>query len=106
MPGHITSVFARRNRPHGSGLGVHRCVVKQTIALLNWFRRLRIRWEIRCEIHHGPLTRATASSAGDASNDQFVGSLGNPADRDTSWRLGPRGHGRWVFDAHTGTRPL
>jgi len=32
---------------HGSGLGVYRWVVEQSIALLHWFRRLRIRWEIR-----------------------------------------------------------
>jgi hypothetical protein len=43
--------IARRGTPHGSGLGVHRWVVEQTIALLHWFRRLRIRWEIRDDIH-------------------------------------------------------
>jgi len=26
---------------------VHRWVIEQNIALLQWFRRLRIRWEIR-----------------------------------------------------------
>jgi hypothetical protein len=31
--------------------GVHRWVVKGAIALLHWFRRLRIRWEIRDDIH-------------------------------------------------------
>jgi hypothetical protein len=43
----ITPVIARRGTEHGSGLGVHRWVVEQSIALLHWFRRLRIRWEIR-----------------------------------------------------------
>jgi hypothetical protein len=33
------------------GLGVHRWVVEQSFALLHWFRRLRIRWEIRDDIH-------------------------------------------------------
>ena len=47
----ITPVIARRGTAHGSGLGVHRWVVEQTIALLHWFRRLRIRWEIRDDIH-------------------------------------------------------
>lgn len=36
--------IARRGTPLGSGLGVHRWVIERTIALLRWFRRLRIRW--------------------------------------------------------------
>ncbi|MEV7908071.1 IS5 family transposase [Streptomyces anulatus] len=40
----IEPIIPRRGTPHGSGLGVHRWVVEQTIALLHWFRRLRIRW--------------------------------------------------------------
>jgi len=47
----ITPHFAHRRSEHGSGLGVHRWVVEQTVALLHWFRRLRIRWEIRDDIH-------------------------------------------------------
>ncbi|GAA0283346.1 hypothetical protein GCM10009527_094420 [Actinomadura nitritigenes] len=43
----IKPIIARRGSPHGSGLGVHRYVVERTIGLLHWFRRLRIRWEIR-----------------------------------------------------------
>ncbi len=39
----ITPVIARRGAGHGSGLGMHRWVVEQAIALLHWFRRLRIR---------------------------------------------------------------
>jgi hypothetical protein len=31
-------------------------VVEQAIALLHWFRRLRIRWEIRDDIHEAFLT--------------------------------------------------
>jgi len=50
--------IARRGTPHGSGLGVHRWVVEQTIALLHWFRRLRIRWEIRDDIHEAFMTLA------------------------------------------------
>jgi len=41
----ITPHIARRGTEHGSGLGAHRWVVEGTIALLHWFRRLRIRWE-------------------------------------------------------------
>src|SRR5690606_18893286 len=47
----IGTRIARRSTEHGSRLGVHRWVVEQTIALLHWFRRLRIRWEIRDDIH-------------------------------------------------------
>jgi IS5 family transposase len=52
--------IARRGTTHGSGLGVHRYVVEQTIALLHWFRRLRIRWEIRDDIHEAFMTLAAA----------------------------------------------
>ncbi|MFI0794739.1 IS5 family transposase [Micromonospora rubida] len=56
----ITPVIARRDVRHGSGLGARRWVVEQTIALLHWFRRLRIRWEIRDDIHEAFLTLACA----------------------------------------------
>src|SRR5262249_24744292 len=56
----IKPLIARRGTPHGSGLGVHRYVVERTIALLHWFRRLRIRWEIRDDIHEAFLTLACA----------------------------------------------
>jgi hypothetical protein len=45
---------------HGSGLGVHRWVVEQSIARLHWFRRLRTRWEIRDDIHEAFLSLACA----------------------------------------------
>jgi hypothetical protein len=54
----IDPQFARRGNDHGSGLGVYRWVVEQTIALLHWFRRLRIRWEIRDDIHEAFLSIA------------------------------------------------
>ncbi|WP_318783759.1 IS5 family transposase [Plantactinospora soyae] len=56
----ITPLIARRGTGHGSGLGTRRWVVEQTIALLHWFRRLRIRWEIRDDIHEAFLTLACA----------------------------------------------
>jgi hypothetical protein len=61
----ITPHIARRGTEHGSGLGVHRWVVEGAIALLHWFRRLRIRWEIRDDIHHAFAPSAAPSSAGD-----------------------------------------
>ncbi|MER6691912.1 IS5 family transposase [Streptomyces minutiscleroticus] len=54
----VTPVIARRGTEHGSGLGVHRWVVEQSFALLHWFRRLRIRWEIRDDIHEAFLSLA------------------------------------------------
>ncbi|MGW1270853.1 IS5 family transposase [Streptomyces sp. NPDC002491] len=54
----ITPVIARRGVEHGSGLGMHRWVVEQSFALLHWFRRLRIRWEIRDDIHEAFLSLA------------------------------------------------
>jgi transposase len=56
----ITPVIARRGTEHGSGLGAHRWVVEQSFALLHWFRRLRIRWEIRDDIHEAFLTLGCA----------------------------------------------
>ena len=34
----------------------YRYVVEQAIGLLHWFRRLRIRWEIRDDIHEAFMT--------------------------------------------------
>ncbi|MFF4504229.1 IS5 family transposase [Streptomyces sp. NPDC001401] len=56
----ITPRLARRGTGHGSGLGVYRWVVEGAIALLHWFRRLRIRWEIREDIHHAFVTLGCA----------------------------------------------
>ncbi|MFD6967931.1 IS5 family transposase [Streptomyces sp. NPDC059949] len=51
----IKPVIARRGVPHGSGLGIHQWVVERTIAWLHGFRRLRIRWERRDDIHEAFL---------------------------------------------------
>ncbi|MFI7020362.1 IS5 family transposase [Streptomyces sp. NPDC050164] len=56
----ITPHIARRGIEHGSGLGVHRWVVEGAIALLHWFRRLRIRWEIRDDVHQVFITLGCA----------------------------------------------
>ena len=56
----VTPVIAWRGTEHGSGLGQYRWVVEQTFALLHWFRRLRIRWEIRDDIHEAFLRLACA----------------------------------------------
>jgi hypothetical protein len=39
---------------------MYRWVVEGAIALLHWFLRLRIRWEIRDDIHHAFVTLGCA----------------------------------------------
>jgi len=56
----IRPLIARRGTAHGSGLGKKRWVVEAAFALLHWFRRLRIRWEIRADIHQAFLTLGCA----------------------------------------------
>ena len=53
-----TPQIARRHSGHGSGLGVHRWVVERTLSWLHQFRRLRIRYERRLDIHQAFLTIA------------------------------------------------
>ncbi|MFE5948628.1 transposase [Streptomyces sp. NPDC056480] len=52
-------VITCRSVPRGSGLGVHRWAVERTIAWLHGFRRLRVRWERRDDIHEAFLGLAT-----------------------------------------------
>lgn len=52
----IAPELARRGTPHGSGLGVVRYVVEQTIALLHQFRRLRTRFDKRDDVHETFMT--------------------------------------------------
>lgn len=55
----IRPVIAERGQEHGSGLGTFRYMVECTIAWLHGFRRLRIRWERRDDIHGAFLGLAT-----------------------------------------------
>jgi transposase len=57
----IEPKIAKRNTPHGSGLGKTRWVVERTIAWLKGFRRLRIRFDRRPEIYHAWNTLAAAA---------------------------------------------
>nr|WP_224306761.1 IS5 family transposase [Streptomyces olivaceus] len=56
----VKPLIARRGMEHGSGLGTQRRVVERAFAHLHWFRRLRIRWEIRDDIHEAFLTLGCA----------------------------------------------
>jgi len=53
---HIKPVIPKRNTEHGSGLGTTRWVVERTLAWLHQFRRLRVRYEKRADIHEAFLT--------------------------------------------------
>ncbi|AEY86879.1 transposase [Streptomyces hygroscopicus subsp. jinggangensis 5008] len=50
--------ITRRGTEHGSSLGIHRRVVERTSAWLHGFRRLRVRWERRADIHEAFLRLA------------------------------------------------
>ena len=57
---HIRPLLAKVGTPHGSGLGKTRWVVERTLAWLHHFRRLRIRWERRDDIHYAFLVIGAA----------------------------------------------
>ena len=52
--------LAKRNTEHGSGLGRWRWVIERTFAWLNQFRRLRLRYEKRADIHEAFLSLGCA----------------------------------------------
>jgi transposase len=56
----IADALARKGWPHGSGLGKTRWVVERTLSWLHQFRRLRIRYERRADIHQAFLTLGCA----------------------------------------------
>lgn len=57
---HISPLLARRNTENGSGLGRWRRVIERTFAWLNQFRRLRLRYEKRADMHKAFLSLACA----------------------------------------------
>ena len=56
----IRPFVARRRTTHGSGLGRGRWVVERTFAWLNQFRRLRVRYDKRADIHEAFLSLGCA----------------------------------------------
>ena len=54
----IVPAIARRGTRHGTGLGAYRWLVERTFAWLHGFRRLRIRWERRADMHEAFLKLA------------------------------------------------
>ena len=66
-----TTTHRRVCQPHGTGLGVFRWVAKRTISWLHGFRRLRIRWERRDDIHE-PSSDSPPASSPTATSNAFV----------------------------------
>jgi transposase len=54
----ISARFARPNSPHGSGLGRERWVVERSLSWLHQYRRLRVRYERRDDIHEALMSIA------------------------------------------------
>ena len=52
----IIDMLARVGEAHGSGLGKTRWVIERSLSWLHQFRRLRIRYERRADIHQAFLT--------------------------------------------------
>jgi transposase len=63
--------LAQRGTEHGSGLGVYRWVVERTISWLHSFKRLRIRFERREDIHEGFLNFAKSLICWNLLNCEF-----------------------------------
>jgi transposase len=57
---HVVPWLAMRRTQHGSGLGRWRWVVERTFAWLNQFRRLRVRYDKRADIHEAFLSLGCA----------------------------------------------
>ncbi|MFF4693581.1 IS5 family transposase [Streptomyces sp. NPDC001307] len=54
----VKPLIARRGAAHGSGLGKVRWVVERTFAWLHQFKRIRVRYERRSDLHVGLLQLA------------------------------------------------
>ena len=67
----IQPLLAQRNTGHGSGLGRWRWVVERTFAWLNLFRRLRVRYEKRADIHEAFLLLGCYSAGTPGSRARF-----------------------------------
>jgi transposase len=57
---HIRVRIARKGIDASERLGRHRWVIERTLAWLNRFRRLTVRYERRADIHHAFLTLGCA----------------------------------------------
>jgi hypothetical protein len=55
----IATQIARRNTPHGSGFGVYRWYIEQTLSLMHQFKRLRVRDDRDDQIHEAFMAIAS-----------------------------------------------
>jgi len=67
----IEPFIAQRGQPHGSGLGKIRWVVERSISWLHQFRRLRVRYERRADIHQAFMALACAMICWNTLNRGF-----------------------------------
>ena len=65
------SLLARRNTPHGSGLGVYRWVVERAESWLHQNRHLKFRYDRRDDIHEAFLAVACALICFNCLQDPF-----------------------------------
>lgn len=61
MEARYQALIAGRGIAHGSGLGNTRWVVERTFAWLRQFKRLRVRYERRADLHQALLELACSS---------------------------------------------
>ena len=54
----LRPIIGKRRTEHGSGLGTQRWVVERTLSWLHQYRRLRVRYERRADIHEAFLSLA------------------------------------------------
>jgi transposase len=68
---HIIPQLARRNTEHGSGLGVYRYVVERAQSWVHKYRRLKLRYERRDDIHEAFVALACALICYNCLTDRF-----------------------------------
>jgi transposase len=68
---HITPRIARKGIERSDRLGRHRWVVERTLAWLNRYRRLSVRYERRADIHQAFLTLGCALVCWNYLHDRF-----------------------------------
>jgi transposase len=68
---HIQVRIARKGIDSSERLGRHRWVIERTLAWLNRFRRLTVRYERRADIHHAFLTLGCCLICFNAVQDRF-----------------------------------
>jgi transposase len=67
----IEPLIGQRNTEHGSGLGRLRWVVERSLSWLHQFRRLRVRYERRDDIHEKLLSLGCAMICWNTLHNSF-----------------------------------